>query len=40
MLRKQRRLCRQVQRMTAEGVGGRALQDAKKELAVYERVDV
>jgi hypothetical protein len=40
MGRTARRLRKQVDRMTAEGVGGHALRDAQQELAVYERVDV
>ena len=39
MRRKARRLRKQVDRMTAAGVGGRTLRDAKQELAVYEDVD-
>lgn len=39
MKRRARALRRRVDRMTAEGVGGRALRDAKQELAVYEDVD-
>jgi hypothetical protein len=40
MGRRARRLRRKVDRMKAEGVGGRVLRDVEQELAVYERVDV
>ena len=39
MRRRARRLRKQVDRMTAAGVGGRALGDAKQELAVLEGAD-
>jgi len=39
MKRRARALHKKVERTTTEGVGGRALRDAKQELAAYERED-
>jgi hypothetical protein len=40
MKRRARALRKKVERMTVEGVGGRALRDVEQELAVYEQVNV